>query len=122
MLREALLSSVEVDNSSGEDGKQQQGWIKLIWLAMSYVWPDTFCLKLRTIASIVLVLFVRCLNILVPPSPLPLDLYPIIIRWTHRGHQSHHPLPPVPHVPERDAKTPPVFPCAFSCPPPNPLV
>ena len=64
LLRESLLSSVEVQGGEEELNKSQ-GWVKLIILAMAYVWPDTPGLKLRTLASVLLVVIVRLLNIAV---------------------------------------------------------
>jgi hypothetical protein len=69
LLRESLLSSVEVqsarEGSDEQQPKKSQGWIKLTVLALAYVWPDTPGLKLRTLISVLLVIAVRILNIAV---------------------------------------------------------
>jgi hypothetical protein len=76
VLRESLLSSVEVDDGNEATEKKKQSLLKLCVLALAYVWPDTLGLKMRTLVAMFLLILMRGLNLMVVnpltafPSPL----------------------------------------------------
>lgn len=63
------LSSDQIPLSSEPSGntrKREKSWIFLLGIAFTYVWPETFILKVRVIVCLLLVVLLRMLNIIVP--------------------------------------------------------
>lgn len=66
LLRQALLSDIEQQES--QDGKphRKRSWVSLLGIAASYMWPTGLWLQVRATFCVTLVVLLRLLNLAVP--------------------------------------------------------